>query len=250
MRKFGGILCVLVVLCATTGAQSAAITISYTQDAGGANTNPLNGLAALATFESTGDQLSILLQNTSTGLPVGFGAADSLLVSLGFNLPAGIHIVSGNTAVIGPGSTGLSQWSSRGSGDSVSEEWAWTNIGGGDLLNVYRQVISTSAGNQGQTRFGGGTGTVAGPFGGIAASPPLASIPGPQRAVSDSILFGLTLSSGLTVAQLHDMAHDSIVEYGSDVRYLHSKMPEPASLVLLAFAALPLLRYRRHRLGS
>lgn len=225
-------------------AQAGMITVSYTADAGGSNTNPLNGLAALATFETSGSQLNILLKNSSTGIPANIGTANSLLVSLGMNLPTGITIVSGNTAVVGPGSNGLAQWSSKSAGSSVAEEWAWTNAAGGDLLAPYKQVITTSSGNNQLTRFGGGSASISGPYGGIAAKPALANIPGSQRAVSDSIQFVITLSGALTDAQLAELANSSIVEYGSDARYL--RVPEPASLCTLGFVALA-FGFRRRR---
>ena len=65
----------------------ADIVVDYVVDAGGNNSDPLNGLAARATYTLNGDQLSILLENTSTGVPIGFDTSDSLLVSLGINLP-------------------------------------------------------------------------------------------------------------------------------------------------------------------
>lgn len=219
-------------LCALTVTASADIIVNYTVDAGGHNTDPLNGLAARATFSISGSQLGILLENTSTGVPLSFDVSDSLLVSLGMNLPTGVFITAGNSAVIGPGSTGLGAWSSRGPGASVAEEWLWTNDFGGDVLEAYAQIISTSAGQGGGTvtRFDLGTGTVEGPYGGIAAAPPLRSVPGPQPAVSDSILFDLMLNTSLTELQLAALADASIVEFGSDQRYL--MVPEPASTVL------------------
>jgi hypothetical protein len=214
----------------------ADIIVNYGFDGGGTNQDLLNGLAARATFSLAGTHLSVLLEDTSTGVPASFDTATSLLVSVGLNLPGGVSIASGNSAVIGPGSHGLGSWSSRVAGDSVAEQWLWTNDYGGDLMEAYAQVISTSNGQGGGTvtRFDGQSGTVGGPFGGIAADPPWRSIPDNQPAVSNSILFELTLSGTLSEADLAAAANASIVEYGSDARYL--LVPEPASLVIGALA--------------
>jgi len=209
----------------------------------------LSGLAARATFELNGPHLSVLLENTSVGVPPSFQAADSLLVSWGLNLPDGVTIASGEAAVIGPGSVGLGIWSNRVAGDSVGEEWIWTNDFGGDLMESYAQVISTSSGQGGGTvtRFDGGSGTVDGPWGGIAANPVLVAIPSNRAAVCNSILFELTLTAGLTDAELAAAAHNSIVEFGSDQRYL-TPAPEPASGVSLTLLAL-CRRRRQPRFG-
>lgn len=243
MRPLTCLLCLVIV--STTGPLAAAdVIVDYTLDAGGDNSEPLNGLAARATFSISDDQLTILLENTSTGVPSGFETSDSLLVSLGMNLPDGLAILSGDAAVIGPGSVGLGRWFDRVGGDSVGEEWIWTNEFGGDLLVDSAQVISTSSGQGGGTvtRFDGGSGPVSGPFGGIAADPPIFSIPRRQRAVSDSIEFELTLTSSLTEAELAALANASIVEFGSDQRYL--AVPE-ASAGVLALIGLLLLSRRR-----
>jgi hypothetical protein len=234
----------LIALSLAAPLTAADIIVDYTIDAGGNNSEPLNGLAARGTFSISGDQLTILLENTSSGVPPSFEVADSLIVSVGMNLPGGVMIASGDAAVIGPGSVGLGSWSDRVAGDSVGEEWLWTNEWGGDLMEAYAQVISTSNGQGGGTvtRFDGGSGGVDGPFGGIAADPPILNIPGSQPAVSDSIRFELTLSATLTEAELAATAHASIVEFGSDQRYLGA--PEPASGLLL-IAGLLLSSRRR-----
>ncbi len=238
-------------LLTSAAAAHAALIVDYTHDAGGSDTAPLNGLAARATFDVSGNTLSVLLQNTSTGVPTSFAAADSLLVSIGFNLPSPLSILSGDTAKIGPGSSGIGSWSGWTAGHTVAQEWLWTNDYGGDLMDsgqplASRQVISTSNGQGAgtETLFGGGSGNVSGPYGGIAANPPLLSIPGSKPAVSNSILFTLTLSGSLSSADLAQVADSAIVEYGSDVRYLRAAQsgPEPATLLLML---LPLAFRRR-----
>jgi hypothetical protein len=235
--------CATTVACLTLAAcAQAGLVVNYTFDAGGNTTDPLNGLAARATFDVTGTQLTILLENTSTGVPASFLTADTLIASLGMNLPAGIDFASGDTAVVGPGSLGLGAWASLTAGASVAEQWIWTNDFGGDLMDLgqplaTRQVISTTDG-QGAgitTLFGGGSASVDGPFGGVAPAPPILTIPGSKPAVSNSILFSLTLTAPLTDAELTAVAAGSLVEFGSNQRYLTNiRVPEPAALGLLA----------------
>jgi hypothetical protein len=224
----------------------ASYVVTYTVDAGGLNGQPLNGLSASAEFSINGTQLTITLSNTSIGVPDGAMTADSLLTSLAFELLDGITIVSGDSAAIGAGSQGLGQWGGQGAGFDVGFEWAWTNDGGGDLLESFPQVITTSQGDGGGPAIsfqGVPNPNVDGPFGGIAASPPLLAIPGTQYAVSDSIEFNLTLSGTLSESQLATIARDSIVEFGSDYQYL--AVPAPGTLWLLAFAAAGRRRRRR-----
>lgn len=238
---------VLAAACVLSAAADKVI-IDYTVDAGGNNRDPLNGLSARGTWQVNGNQLRILLENMSSGVPEGFDVGDSLLVSLGFNL-GDIKIASGDTAVIGDGSVGMGKWAGRGQGDSVAEEWLWTNDFGGDLMNegerlARPQIISTSQGQGGgvETLFGGGDPNVGGPFGGMTADPPLRSIPENQAAVRNSILFALTLSGNLSDDQLHAIANGGVIEFGSDARYLVT--PEPATLALLGLGALALRRRR------
>ena len=129
MRLISGMTCLLF-LAAPLHLSAAQIRMEYFFDAGGGNPNPLNGLSAAATFDMQDVHLTILLENTSTGLPDGFDTSDALLVSLGMNL-TGVEILSGDAALIAPGSIGLGAWSSLAEGDSVAEEWLWTNDFGG-----------------------------------------------------------------------------------------------------------------------
>ena len=226
---------------------AGVVVVDYTVDAGGKNSEPLNGLAARATWDINGTQLTITLENTSTGIPNGFKASDQLVVSLGFNLPKGTNISSGDSALIAAGASGLGIWSPRGPGDSVAEEWLWTNEFGGDVMEAWRQIISTSSGQGAgnHTTFDGKlNGDVNGPFGGIAAAPPFVEIPNNRPAVSDGIVFTLTLSDPLTSDQLIAVANGSIVEFGSDMQYLG--VPAPGAVGLLALAGA-LGRGRRRR---
>jgi hypothetical protein len=230
---------VLGVTLAVSNVGWGSFTVHYTVDAGGTNENPLNGMSAAATFDLVGTQLTILMENTSTGVPVGALAADSLLASLGFNLVDDVHIVSGDSALIGPGSYGVGSWDGLFEGDDVGDEWLWTNDFGGDGLSTYAQIISTSQGQGGGSTWsfnGEPDPVVSGPFGGMAADPPLIEILIDQPAVSDSIRFTLTLSGSLSDAQLEAIANDSMVEFGSDYQYL--AVPSPAALPALLVAVI------------
>lgn len=231
----------LMVSCSTT---QASFVVDYTIDVGGKNTSGSTGLSARSTWVIDGNQLSILLENTSTALPAGFGTADSLLVSLAFNLD-NQSIVSGNTAEIGLGSIGLGDWSALAAGDSVADQWLWTNGSGGDLLTDFTQIISTSMGqnNSSHLDFNGLPASVDGPFGGIAAAPPLLAISGNQQAVSSSIVFNVTLSGTLSEGQLEAIATSSWVEFGSDFQYL--AVPGPGTLPILMTLSMVFRSRRR-----
>ena len=240
LQRFAVVVCVLM----SCQAASADFVINYTVDAGGANSFGISGLSARSTWSVSGNQLLILLENTSTSVPEGFEISDSLLVSLAFDL-GNISILSGDTAVIGNGSMGLGIWADLNPGDSVASQWLWTNDFGGDQFLDFTQVISTSMGQGGglRTNFNGDPADVAGPFGGIAAPGFLLAIPDMQYAVSNSIRFSLTLSDDLSEEQLHSLAHLSQVEFGSDFQYL--AVPGPG--VLAALLGLPLVVRSRSR---
>ena len=224
------------------GTEPSATIVKTVTDVGG------DGPGGLANEAGDVITYSIVVTNTSTGVPSGAEVADSLLVSLGFNLVDGVVIVSGNSAVIGASSIGLGAWASLGAGDSVADQWLWTNDGGGDLLESFSQVISTSMGQGGgdTVSFNGvASPNVGGPFGGIAATPPIINVPAMQPAVSNSIEYQLTLSAVLSHAQLQQIANGSIVEYGSDYQYL--VVPTPGSLSLLVIASIVARTRRRTR---
>jgi len=235
-----------VALLLPAAASPATLIVDYTLDAGGSNPNPLNGLAAQATWRAEGTTLTITLRNTSTGVPIGADVADSLLVSLAFDLGEGISITGGIHAILGIGSTGLGAWSGLVAGDSVADQWLWTNDGGGDLLESFANIISTSNGQGAGDTFsftGVANPNVGGPFGGIAAAPPLLAVPGSQQAVTDSIEFRLTLNAVLTQSQLAAIAGAAVVEFGSDYQYLG--VPAPGALPLLVIGGVPFLARRR-----
>ncbi len=227
-------------------ASPATLIVDYTVDAGGNNPDPVNGLAAQATWRTDGTTLTITLRNTSTGVPIGAEVSDSLLVSLAFTLGEGIFITSGIHAIVGTGSTGLGTWSDLVAGDSVADQWLWTNDGGGDLLESFANIISTSNGQGAGDTFsfnGDPNPNVGGPFGGIAAAPPLLGVPGNQQAVTDSIEFRLTLNAILTQSQLAAIAGAAVVEFGSDYQYLG--VPAPGALPLLIIGGVSFLARRR-----
>jgi hypothetical protein len=230
-------------------AASGSIMVNYTVDAGGNNPNGPSGLSAKGTWSISGTELTILLENTSTGVPIGALTADQLLVSLGFNLVDGITITAAVSAEIGPGSVGVGLWDGLVAGDSVAQEWLWTNDNGGDLMLAYDQIISTSEGQNAPTTWSFVDNSqgplVNGPAGGIAAAPPFLPIPGTFPAVSDSIEFKVTLSDTLTEMQLEEVAQASIVEFGSDYQYLN--VPTPGVLALMGVAGLVAARPRRRR---
>jgi hypothetical protein len=238
-----------VALLGIGSAASGSIMVNYTVDAGGNNPNPLNGMSAAATWSISGTELTILLENTSTGVPVDALSADQLLVSLGFNLVDGITITAAVSAEVGPGSVGVGLWDALVAGDSVAEEWLWTNDNGGDLMLAYDQIISTSEGQNAPTTWSFVDNSmgpmVNGPFGGIAAAPPFLTIPGELPAVSDSIEFKITLSDTLTEIQLEEVALASIVEFGSDFQYVN--VPTPGVLALMGVAGVIAARPRRRR---
>ncbi len=234
-------------LLAAGAAQAGVVVVDYTVDLGGKNGEPLNGLSGRGTWDINGTTLTITLENTSAGVPNSFDASDQLIVSVGFILQNGNEITNHQSALVGPGSNGLGAWNGRTAGDSVAEEWLWTNEAGGDLMENWSQVISTSSGQDGgdTMRFDGVlNGNVDGPFGGIAHDPPYRNIPANRTAVADSNVFMITLAETLSLSELQKVAGGSIIEFGSDQRYLG--VPAPGALSLLILAGMGAKRRRRN----
>lgn len=235
----------IVALGLTGGALASVVTVDYEAYVGGTGGSS-TGLTAQATWTSVGTMLTIELSNTSVGAPGGATVADTLLVSLAFDLGQDA-ILSGDSIVVGAGSTGLGAWSGLGAGDSIAEQWVWSNTGSGDYLANFAQVVTTSSGLGGGTpnAFGGGpVPGIDGPFGGIAAAPPILPVPNAQEAVSDSILITLTLTGELSSEQLQSVADAAVVEFGSDFAYV-STVPAPSALAVFALGLGGARRRRR-----
>jgi hypothetical protein len=252
-----GALCVLGLATAASAA-SISVAADYTVDQGGNNNAGPSGLSARAEFELVSTTLTVRLSNTSTGVPAGAEVSDALLTSLAFDLPAGVGIASGTGAAIAAGSTGLGSWSGRGAGDSVADDWVWTDGGAGDLLQVFGHAITTSQGQGGASAsaFGGGSApNVSGPFGGIISVQTQGgfNFNGNKFAVSDAIVFVLELTGGLTETQLSAVASGAWVEFGSDYQYLSTDggggstpiIPLPGAALLSVAGGLGLASTRR-----
>ncbi len=236
-------LCALAVIGVVVGFARADIVVDYSQFAGGRGGDAPGGLSARATFRTSGTKLRVLLENTSTSTPSGFSVEDSLLTSLALNLP--VPFASGDFAEVAPGSRGLGAWSYLREGDSVAKQWLWTNSGASDVLANYSQVISTSKENKELSRrFDGTKAAVKGAYGGIAALDE--SVRRGRLAISNSIVFQVTLAGELSEEQLRAALRGSKVEFGNDARYLQP-VPSPGAALLagVGAACIALVR-RRH----
>jgi hypothetical protein len=211
------------------------IIVDYTINIGGHDDDGMNGLSARATWMIDGTTLTILLENTSTSTLPGRGISDELITMLLFDLGDAL-IVSGESAVVGPGSKGLGSWAALLPGDSVADEWLWSNLQHDDDAgdDDFDHVISTSMGigNGVRTDFNGDRANVGGPFGGIAPMAWEHPYHGNQHAVSNGILFTLILSEPLTDGDLESIAVGSLVGFGSGASFV--AVPTPGSIVLVA----------------
>ena len=60
----------------------ATLIVEYAVDAGGNNPDQINGMAARATWRTEGATLTILLENASSGVPIGAEVSDWIVVKL------------------------------------------------------------------------------------------------------------------------------------------------------------------------
>lgn len=228
--------------CLAASTSAAVVSVDYTVDAGGKPNHGLDGLSARATFSTNGNELSILLQNTSTARAPGFSRTDMLLTSIAFNLP-GLSM-QGVAARLALGDGPISEWVEDRTAGLIGQQWKWTNDGGRGLLSPYSQVITTVNSSVGQTsqRFTGDHHGVGGALGGIASMGLLPSFPALQQLTSvDSISFTLTLNGALTTDQLAATALGAMVEFGAHRQYLRAQpapAPGAALLGILGLGAL------------
>jgi hypothetical protein len=198
-----------------------------------------DGLSALAVFMLNNPlELQITLINNSTGVPAGFDSSDQLLTGISWDF--GMAVGATGTVIIGPGSQSINfdQINPQlGPGADVSGEWGYGNTGGTGMLT---NIVSTNAAKA--TQFPGpnldGAPPLDGPQGGLCTNAPLVPLGG-LGAIADSVVITLTLDTPL--ANLNFLQNGVVAEFGSDAAFV----PEPATICLLGFGALPLVMRRR-----
>lgn len=207
-----------------------------------------SGLSAEAEFTllGGGTQLQVRLRNTSTGVPVGFNAADQLLTGISFDLGApglngGDPTITGGSIVTGASSFSINfSVMNVGANADVGGEWGYGNSDvSGNLFNF----ISGNA--AGTTAFGGpnldGPANLNGPQAGLVSAAMPVSLGG-MGAIQDEVIATLNLSQA--IADLSFLDHGVQVEFGSDAAFIFVPTPGAAGVMLAAMGVVGMRRRR------
>lgn len=241
-------LCALAgMFCIALSAPLWATPISYDELLYEDGDNPAV-LDASIDMSVSGNTLTIVLTNTSTA-DAGSTGAGNLLAGLGFNLPSGVTINSGDVSMIG--SIAIN-FTAPGDND-VSSEWGYNNgipgsghfdADGPATLSV-NTVVSSQA-NDGPNQFAPGSlgppPTLGGPdFGAASPNAPV----GGQEGINDHVTITLLLDGVVPATLIADIdAASVVVAFGSPT---NSTIPEPSAgfLLMSALAVTAMARRRR-----
>jgi hypothetical protein len=202
-----------------------------------------SGLAAEAEFTLLNpNQIEIRLQNTSTGVPMGFAGADHLLTGLSWNsFGVAGQTITGGAAETGPTSSSIGfSIANVGPGENIGGEWGH---GAGPISGLLNHFISGNS--SGLTLFGGanldGPVNPNGPQAGLVATPALVPLGG-NGAIQDEIIVTINLSLAQPNLDFLDNT-ELLVEFGSSAAFL--RVPTPGSLAIFGIAGICAIRRKR-----
>lgn len=256
-RRLKSVFFALVFALCTTAVQASPITVDELLWEGDAS-NP-TVLSGTVDMSLSGNLLTIVLKNTSTGVTADGSGSTNLLTGLAFNLPTGISISSGTVTVPG-GATNVgfsslatnvgSEWGYR---QGIIDSGHWNSDGPATL--GYNAVISTHTADIGvvfdtvASSLGPPPGTD-GPDFGLLSSLVANSVAGGQEAIKAPLTIVLTLAGTLpgNLLDLIENAPVGISFASPDQSVVLLSTPEPGSLLLagLSAAIAGLACRRRH----